>query len=64
MLIEGGLVLTDQGFERCDIGISDGVIVDPSEADGTRRIRAHGMHVLPGIIDIHGQSSLLIMSSR
>ncbi len=56
MIIEGGTVLTPQGFVRCDIGISDGVIVDPSEADGNRRCRAHGMHVLPGIIDIHGDA--------
>ncbi len=56
MIIEGGLVLTPQGFVRCDIGISDGMIVDPSEADGNRRFRANGMHVLPGIIDIHGDA--------
>lgn len=56
MIIEGGLVLTPQGFVRCDIGISDGMIVDPSKADGNRRFRASGMHVLPGIIDIHGDA--------
>ncbi len=56
MIIEDGLVLTPQGFVRCDIGISDGMIVDPSEANSHRRIRASGMHVLPGIIDIHGDA--------
>jgi alpha-D-ribose 1-methylphosphonate 5-triphosphate diphosphatase len=56
MIIEGGLVLLPEGFVRCDIGICEGMIVDPSEADGNRRFRADGMHVLPGIIDIHGDA--------
>lgn len=56
MIIEGGLVLLPEGFVRCDIGICEGLIVDPTEADPNRRIRANGLHVLPGIIDIHGDA--------
>ncbi len=56
MLVEGGLVLTGGGFVRRDLGISDGVIVDPAKAAPGPRIHAGGLHVLPGIVDIHGDA--------
>ncbi len=56
MLIEGGLVMTDGGFARRDVGINDGVIVEPSKAAPGPRIQAAGLHVLPGIVDIHGDA--------
>ncbi len=56
MLIEGGLVMTDGGFVRRDLGVRDGLIVDPALAAPGPRIQAGGLHVLPGIVDIHGDA--------
>lgn len=53
--IIGGSVLADGQFTSAEIAIGDGVIVrsDDGRADALT-IDAHGLHVLPGIIDIHG----------
>jgi alpha-D-ribose 1-methylphosphonate 5-triphosphate diphosphatase len=56
MLVEGGLVLEGQAFVRRDIGIKDGMIVAPEKAAPGLRINAREMHVLPGIVDIHGDA--------
>lgn len=51
--ISGGAVLSGDHFENTDISITDGRVVAP-RAGRARTIDAHGLLVLPGIVDIHG----------
>jgi allantoinase len=53
-VIRGGRVVTVDGVRDADVAIEDGVIV--SVGDGVRggeEIDARGLHVLPGVIDVH-----------
>ncbi|HZC34280.1 MAG TPA: dihydropyrimidinase [Chthoniobacterales bacterium] len=55
LLIQGGLVVTDTGSTRCDVGVADGRILALAEklANGRQIIDANGLLVLPGGIDSH-----------
>lgn len=56
MSLTGGTVLTSGGdLEVTDIHIADGRIVEAGAAEG-RRIDCRGYHVLPGIVDVHGDA--------
>ncbi|MEW4369150.1 allantoinase AllB [Paenibacillus kandeliae] len=56
-IITGGTVVLPDRTEKLDIGIRDGIIVEmaPSlqERSCSRRIQADGLHILPGVVDIH-----------
>ena len=52
----GGMVLTpDGGLDVADVHIADGLIVDSAPQNATR-IDCRGCHVLPGIVDVHGDA--------
>ena len=54
LLITGGTCMTPSGARLADVGIKNGTIVEIGELSGatsTQRIDAHGLHVLPGVID-------------
>jgi allantoinase len=56
LLVRGGAVVTPDGVSIADVAVSDGKIVEvSSEIPGTAReeIDAHGLHVLPGAVDVH-----------
>ncbi|MDQ4060048.1 MAG: amidohydrolase family protein, partial [Pseudomonadota bacterium] len=57
LLIKGGTVVNAHSCMRADIAVKDGVVlaVGRSEAMPPARetIDATGLHVLPGIVDIH-----------
>ncbi|MEL6476111.1 MAG: alpha-D-ribose 1-methylphosphonate 5-triphosphate diphosphatase [Pseudomonadota bacterium] len=55
ILIEGGRVLSCSGLETRDLVIEDGHLSD-GPAGAAERIDARGLHVLPGIIDLHGDA--------
>jgi alpha-D-ribose 1-methylphosphonate 5-triphosphate diphosphatase len=62
--LTGGQVLTPQGtFELVDVHIADGRFVEMPAADSTS-IDCHGYHVLPGIIDVHGDAFELELHPR
>jgi N-acyl-D-amino-acid deacylase len=66
LIISGGSVLDGDGGEaiRADIGVRDGKIAklgDLSQAFAHRRIRAEGLVVAPGFIDIHNHSDYTIL---
>lgn len=56
LVITGGTIVTEAAVERKDIGIRNGLIaeiadnIDPS---GAQIINAHGLTVMPGVIDTH-----------
>ena len=56
-VIQGGMVVTEQGAQMLDIAIKDGRIVSLQTPGETLRaensIDATGKHILPGAIDIH-----------
>ena len=56
-LIKGGMVVTEEGTKRLDVGLKDGKIaalLEPgSNAEASETIDASGQHLLPGAIDIH-----------
>ena len=60
-LIKGGMVVTETGVQRLDVGLKDGKIVALLDPDSGREdnveanetIDATGQHLLPGAIDIH-----------
>lgn len=54
-LIEGGSALIDGVFADTPVAITGGVFADRPAAHATR-IDARGLHVLPGIVDIHGDA--------
>ena len=57
LLITGGKVYLDDGFQMLDVGVKDGKIAfyaaAGSQAEAERRIDASGKYVLPGMIDFH-----------
>jgi len=66
LIISGGSVLDGDGGEavRTDVGVKNGKIAklgDLSQASAHRRIRAVGLVVAPGFIDIHNHSDYTIL---
>ena len=56
LIVRGGTLVTPEGLQRADIGVSDGKIsaVEPDlEGPDTEEVDADGLHVLPGAIDAH-----------
>jgi allantoinase len=56
LIIRGGTLVTPQGLVAADLAVVDGRIVAlEAELAGAARaeIAAHGLHVLPGLIDAH-----------
>ncbi|MEO2202982.1 allantoinase AllB [Paenibacillus pabuli] len=56
LVITGGTIVTEAAVERKDIGIRNGLITEISEnidPAGTQIIDAHGLTVMPGVIDTH-----------
>jgi allantoinase len=55
MVVRGGTVVTSSGLRRADVSVADGIVVavaadldqQPDEID------AHGLHVFPGVVDVH-----------
>ena len=62
--LRGGQVLTPQGdLETADLHIAEGRIVG-SPAAGSIQIDCRGLHVLPGIVDVHGDAFELELHPR
>ena len=55
LVIRGGTVILPGGSVRADVAIEDGRIAEigPELASASRQIDAHGLFVLPGLIDVH-----------
>jgi allantoinase len=55
LVIRNGTVVTPAGSVNADVAVEDRVIaaIAPGLPGGTREIDAHGLLVLPGLIDIH-----------
>jgi len=56
LLLRGGIVATSDDVNTADVAVSDGQIVEVSpEIMGTARevVDARGLHVLPGVFDVH-----------
>src|SRR5215208_2629532 len=56
LLVRGGTVVTPYEISIADVGVSHGQIIEVSaEIGGTAReeIDARGLHVLPGVVDVH-----------
>src|SRR5215216_505419 len=56
LLVRGGAVVTPDDVSIADVAVSDGKIVEVSpEISGTAReeIDARGLHVVPGVVDVH-----------
>ena len=56
LLVRGGTVVTPDGVSITDVAVSDGAIGEVfPEITGTAReeIDARGLHVLPGVVDVH-----------
>ncbi len=54
LIVRGGVCVTPNGREQCDIGIRDGrfcALGDLSAAQAKETLDAKGLHVLPGVID-------------
>ena len=54
LIVSGGTVVTAAGHDHADIAVRNGQIVeigDLSHAEAAQKIDAHGLHVLPGVID-------------
>jgi dihydropyrimidinase len=68
LLIRGGTVVNDDGERQVDVVIEDGRVarLDPPGAGepGDEVIDAHGLYVLPGVIDPHTHFSLDTGSGR
>jgi dihydroorotase len=56
-VIVGGRVVGEGGIEEASVALHDGVVVavgDPSEMPQAREtVDAQGLHILPGLIDVH-----------
>jgi allantoinase len=55
LVIRGGTLVTPDGIQRADLAIDDGTISEVSDdaPGGRHEIDAGGLHVFPGIIDVH-----------
>src|SRR5215204_5208797 len=56
LLVRGGMVVTPDGASIADVAVSDGSIVEVfPEITGTAgaEINARGLHVVPGVVDVH-----------
>lgn len=55
LVIRGGTLVTPSGVHRADLAIGDGTISEVSDnvPGGREEIDANGLHVFPGIIDVH-----------
>src|SRR5215216_8119293 len=56
LLLRGGVVVTSDDVKTADVAVSDGQIVEVSpEITGTAGevVDARGLHVLPGVVDVH-----------
>ncbi len=54
LVVHGGTVVTGVGHDHADVGIVGGHIVEIGNlgrAEAERKLDAHGLHVLPGVID-------------
>lgn len=62
--LTGGAVLTPEGgLERGDVHLAGGEIVETAGADATR-VDCTGLHILPGIVDVHGDAFELELHPR
>ena len=62
--LKGGQVLTPAGtFEPGDIAIAAGQIVERAGGDAVE-IDCRGLHILPGIVDAHGDAFESVLSPR
>ena len=64
LIIKGGLVYDGSGTPevRCDVGVSDGRVVEIGQLDGApsrRSVGADGLVVAPGFVDVHTHGDLL-----
>ena len=56
LIVRGGMVVTPEGAEPADVAIEDGTIVAVEAGlpgDAAEVIDARGLHVLPGVVDVH-----------
>ena len=55
LVVRGGTLVTPNGQRQADVAIEGGRIraVSPDIAGGAEEIDARGLHVLPGVIDVH-----------
>ncbi|MCZ2825032.1 MULTISPECIES: dihydroorotase [unclassified Modestobacter] len=55
MLVSGGTIVSPRGRVRADLGVKNGRVVSVGEDLGEARehVDAAGLHVLPGLIDVH-----------
>lgn len=56
LIVRGGKLVTPEGVRQADLGVRDGQIaqVAPEITEPARQeIRAEGLHVFPGLIDVH-----------
>lgn len=55
MVVRGGTVVTSSGLLRADVEVEDGeiVAVAPGLDEQPDEIDAGGLHVLPGVVDVH-----------
>jgi allantoinase len=56
LLLRNGLLVTPEGVERGDVAVEGGKIVEVGpqiEGEASQEIDADGLHVFPGVIDVH-----------
>ena len=57
IVVRGASVWTNEGFRVCDVEICGGVTTRVEEhiapAEGARVVEAEGLHLLPGLVDMH-----------
>jgi allantoinase len=55
MLVRGGVVVTSSGLVRADVAVEDGRIaaVAPDLDEQADEVDARGLHVFPGVVDVH-----------
>ena len=54
LILKGGMVATPGGIAEADVAVKDGRIAEIGSFDASRAdhvFEAHGLHVLPGVID-------------
>ncbi|WP_121611096.1 allantoinase [Mesobacillus foraminis] len=55
-IIRNGLIVSEDGIRKSDIGIRDGTIAEIADGivgTAAEEINAEGLHILPGLIDTH-----------